>query len=249
MTNQRRLRRTLRLTLLALTVAGFGSVYSQPKSGDWKVIASFGEFTITVSAGGTSITTIKYTLTGLTCGGSTYSGGMTSSQTPAWSITNNQFTIVKNLNPFSTNEKLTINGTFTPAGDQMSGTWNANIKGTICSGNWGPVGPATSVEDESGLPKQFALEQNFPNPFNPSTTIKYELPTSTVVRLSVFDMLGREVSVLVNDRRDAGVHEVKFSAKGGSASGGDGSSLASGLYFYRLQAGDFVSTKKLVLLR
>jgi hypothetical protein len=239
MTSQRLPRRILRLTLIALVITGFGRVYSQPKSGDWKVIASFGEFTITVSAGGTSVTTIKYTFTGFTCGGSTYSGGMTSSQTPAWSITNNQFSIVTNLNPFTTNEKLTINGTFSPAGDQMSGTWSANIKGTVCSGNWGPVGPATSVEDESGLPKQFALEHNYPNPFNPSTTIKYELPRTSNVTLSVYDILGREVSVLVNEKREAGVHEVKF----------DGSNLASGVYFYRLQAGDFVATNELVLLK
>ena len=98
----------------------------------------------------------------------------------------------------------------------------------------------TGAEPEpSGLPKEFALSQNYPNPFNPSTTIKYELPQSSVVRLSVYDMLGREVSVLVNERRDAGVHEVKC----------DGSNLASGVYFYRLQAGDFVQSRKLTILK
>ena len=89
------------------------------------------------------------------------------------------------------------------------------------------------------MPKAFALLQNYPNPFNPSTTIKLELPKSSVVRLSVFDILGREVSVLVNERREAGAYEVKF----------DGSNLASGVYFYRLQAGSFVQTRKLLLLR
>jgi hypothetical protein len=88
-------------------------------------------------------------------------------------------------------------------------------------------------------PVMYALSQNYPNPFNPSTTIKYKLPKSSVVRLSVFDMLGREVSVLLNERRDAGVYEVKF----------DGSSLASGVYFYRLQAGDFVQAKGLVITK
>jgi lysophospholipase L1-like esterase len=82
------------------------------------------------------------------------------------------------------------------------------------------------------------LGQNYPNPFNPSTTIKYELPAAAVVRLSVFDMLGREVSVLVNERNRAGVHTVRV----------DGSYLASGAYVYRLQAGDFVSTKKMLVL-
>ena len=89
------------------------------------------------------------------------------------------------------------------------------------------------------VPTVARLDQNYPNPFNPGTTIKYELPKLAVVRLSVFDILGREVSVLVNERRDAGVHEVKF----------DGSKIASGVYFYRLRAGDFEQTRKLVLLR
>jgi hypothetical protein len=94
-------------------------------------------------------------------------------------------------------------------------------------------------ERQGELPEQVVLAQNYPNPFNPSTTIKYELPKASQVILSVFDMLGRQVSVLVNERRDAGVHEVKF----------DGSNLASGVYFYRLQAGDFVQSKKLMLLK
>jgi hypothetical protein len=97
----------------------------------------------------------------------------------------------------------------------------------------------SGVSDEHIQPKQVSLEQNFPNPFNPSTTIKYELPSGSHVTLSVYDMLGREVSVLVNERRDAGVHEVKFDASG----------LSSGVYFYRLTAGSFVQTRKLLLLR
>ena len=89
------------------------------------------------------------------------------------------------------------------------------------------------------MPKHFVLEQNFPNPFNPTTVVSYQLPVASDVRLAVHDMLGREVSVLVNERRDAGVHEVKF----------DGSNLASGVYFYRIQAGDFTQTKRLLLLK
>jgi M6 family metalloprotease-like protein len=95
------------------------------------------------------------------------------------------------------------------------------------------------VADADVLPTEIRLEQNYPNPFNPGTTIKYELPKSSEVRVSVFDMLGREVSVLVNERREAGVHEVKC----------DGSNLSTGVYFYRLQAGDFVQSKKLILLK
>jgi len=70
-------------------------------------------------------------------------------------------------------------------------------------------------------------------------TIKFELPKASQVDLSVFDVLGREVSVLVDETRNAGVHEVKF----------NGSGLASGVYFYRIQAGEFVQTRKLLLCK
>jgi hypothetical protein len=94
-------------------------------------------------------------------------------------------------------------------------------------------------EVPGNIPPAYALFQNFPNPFNPATVIRFQIPAASDVRLSVFDVLGREVSVLVNERRGAGVHEVRF----------DGSNLASGMYFYRLQAGSVVQTKKLLLLR
>jgi len=100
--------------------------------------------------------------------------------------------------------------------------------------------PLTGVDGRpDGLPTSFTLEQNYPNPFNPSTTITFELPKASMVRLTVYDMLGREVAVIVNERRDAGVHEVRF----------DGSGLSSGVYLYRLQAGEFVRTLKSVLLQ
>lgn len=88
-------------------------------------------------------------------------------------------------------------------------------------------------------PKRFIQKENYPNPFNPSTTFRYELPKSSMVRLNVYNILGREVTALVNERKSAGAFEVKFDAAG----------LPSGVYFYRLQAGDFVATKKLVLLK
>jgi photosystem II stability/assembly factor-like uncharacterized protein len=117
-----------------------------------------------------------------------------------------------------------------------------NIFRTTDGGNnWFKQYAATDVGEMLAheVPTQCSLSQNYPNPFNPSTTIKFELPRSTEVRLSVSDMLGREVSVLVNERRDAGVHEVKC----------DGSNLSSGVYFCRLQAGDFTQTKRLLLLK
>jgi hypothetical protein len=98
---------------------------------------------------------------------------------------------------------------------------------------------AAATREPAGVPLAFTLDQNYPNPFNPSTTIKYKLPNSSDVRMSVFDMLGREVTVLVNERREAGVHKVEF----------DGSGLSSGVYFYRMGAKSFVQTRKLLLLR
>jgi hypothetical protein len=110
--------------------------------------------------------------------------------------------------------------------------------------DWGVVSPIwrfrTSLTGlEESVPWQFGVSQNYPNPFNPSTIIKFELPSASLVSLTVYDILGREVSVLVNEKKDAGTHEMKF----------DGSGLSSGMYFYRIQAGDFVTTKRLLLLK
>ena len=97
---------------------------------------------------------------------------------------------------------------------------------------------ATGVE-ESALPAEFALKQNYPNPFNPSTTISYELPGPVHVTLGVYDILGRLVSWLVDENKDAGVYNVKFDARG----------LASGVYIYRLQAGTFTEARGLVIAK
>jgi hypothetical protein len=97
---------------------------------------------------------------------------------------------------------------------------------------------ATSVS-EGEIPVTFALKQNYPNPFNPSTTISYQIRTQSFVTLKVFDFLGREVATLVNSVEQPGYKSVNFNAD----------NLASGVYYYRLQAGDFIETRKLVLLR
>jgi hypothetical protein len=96
-----------------------------------------------------------------------------------------------------------------------------------------------SVDRSDHIPGRFALYQNYPNPFNPNTSITYELGVASHVVLSVYDILGREVSVLVNENRTAGVHGVTF----------DGSNLSSGVYMYRLQAGDVVQSRRLVVLK
>jgi alpha-glucosidase (family GH31 glycosyl hydrolase) len=95
-------------------------------------------------------------------------------------------------------------------------------------------------------PLQFRLDQNYPNPFNPSTTIRYSLPRRSQVTLTFYNSLGQQVATLVNGQQEAGYHEVHFDAR---LPGGQGSALASGVYFYRMQAGSFVETKKLVLIR
>lgn len=102
------------------------------------------------------------------------------------------------------------------------------------------IGTITSVKQTPPMiASQYLLSQNYPNPFNPSTTISYQLPTNTLVVLKVFDVLGREVETLVNERQSAGSHSVRFKA----------ANLPSGVYFYRLQAGVYHDTKKLLLLK
>ncbi len=91
----------------------------------------------------------------------------------------------------------------------------------------------------AGIPTDYILSQNYPNPFNPSTTIEFAIPKDENVSLTVYDVLGRVVSELVNENLRAGYYKVEFNA----------SNLASGIYFYKLKAGDFVSTKKLILMK
>ena len=107
-----------------------------------------------------------------------------------------------------------------------NGSVSQNMKGII------------SNDTLSTKPGKFEIE-NYPNPFNPSTVISYQLPVNTFVMLKVYDALGREVKALVNEDEPAGYHNIVF----------DGSSLPSGLYFYRLTAGKYTSVKKLMLVK
>ncbi len=91
----------------------------------------------------------------------------------------------------------------------------------------------------SSIPEKFCLDQNFPNPFNPTTKINYSLPTTQNLILKIFDVLGREVIELVNEKQNAGNYSVTF----------DGSGLSGGVYFYKLEAGDFVEVKKMILIK
>ena len=101
-----------------------------------------------------------------------------------------------------------------------------------------------SQQISGNIPQNFSLSQNYPNPFNPVTKIKFSLPHSSnqgaeAVKLVVFDILGREAATLVNEKLSPGTYEVDW----------DGSNFNSGVYFYRIQAGSFIETKKMVLLK
>lgn len=104
---------------------------------------------------------------------------------------------------------------------------------------WIKRGLESSIEDGFGLPSEFSLNQNYPNPFNPATTIGYTLPTKAKVTIEVYNVLGERVALLINKEQPAGSYNANF----------DASRLASGIYFYRLNAGEFVTTKKMTLIK
>jgi len=97
---------------------------------------------------------------------------------------------------------------------------------------------------ESVIPVTFALHQNYPNPFNPITTLRYDLPSDALVTLSIYDMLGREITQLVNISQQAGFKSVQW-----DATDMYGKSVSAGIYLYQIQAGEFVQTRKMVLLK
>ncbi len=131
-------------------------------------------------------------------------------------------------------------------GDWSQHTWDANFWLT-------GVSNSTKVEDDAQHVQNFKLEQNYPNPFNPSTTISFSIPTEEFVSLKVFNSLGEEVAELVNETKPAGNYSISFDA--GSHSGAVRNlpavrqGLTSGIYFYKLSAGDFTQTKKMIYLK
>lgn len=97
----------------------------------------------------------------------------------------------------------------------------------------------SGIKDVYQIPEQFILYQNFPNPFNPATTIKYSVPKTSNISLVVYDVLGREITTLVNEEKLSGIYEVEL----------NGTNLSSGVYFYVMKADNFIDTKKIILLK
>ncbi|MCL4548364.1 MAG: fibronectin type III domain-containing protein [Bacteroidetes bacterium] len=131
----------------------------------------------------------------------------------------------------------------------ISLTPNTTYYFRVCASNSSSTSPysntitvttnVTGVDDLLNLPTRFDLSQNYPNPFNPITTIKYQIPEETFVGIKVYNLLGSEVTTLVNEMRTVGTYEVKFNA----------SQLTSGIYIYKIQAGQFSQMKKMVLVK
>jgi len=157
---------------------------------------------------------------------------------PWWSINGGG-----NIYSSSTNYKLCGSVTQSAAG-KSAGASNYSY-----AGFWNPwVVQMTPVEWEEGdhaqLPKEFDLRQNYPNPFNPGTVIEYALPKSAHVTIEIYNLLGQKVNVLVDKNQKVGRYRVDWDGKDKK-----GEELASGIYFYRIQAEDFVKCKKMIMLK
>ena len=111
----------------------------------------------------------------------------------------------------------------------------------VCAGNSVIYSNAalTNVLADPKVPQEYSLGQNFPNPFNPATTISYQLPVRSNVRLTVYNILGKEIATLVSKVMEPGYYSVRF----------DASALSSGLYFYRLQSDKYTEVKKMMLIK
>jgi hypothetical protein len=115
---------------------------------------------------------------------------------------------------------------------------NAVVVNAVCAAELQSIF-TDGQESSSRLPFAFSLHQNYPNPFNPTTTIRYDLPSSGFVSLKVFDILGREVRTLISEVQDAGFKSVELDASG----------LSSGVYFYKIQAGNFSASRKMLVAK
>lgn len=167
-----------------------------------------------------------------------YADGDTAESTPStyWFYTNGTMTASGNL----TEGIVTFNSGITNTGKWWMGFFE-NDGYTLLDSVGFVVKSATAVDDNPAAVKQFDLKQNYPNPFNPSTNIVYTMAEAGQVSLKIFDMLGKEVAELINEYKPAGTYNAEFSA--------GKFNLASGVYLYKLKAGNFISTKKMTLLK
>jgi uncharacterized protein (TIGR02145 family) len=176
--------------------------------------------------------------------GATNSSGFTVLGAGEWDAigTPNRFLYLKEWAVFwtSTNvdsEKARERILFYNQGSITRAQWYKTMKSSIrCIRN-----SNTDVEETSNIPIEFKLDQNYPNPFNPVTTINYTVGSRQFVTLKIYDMLGSEVIALINEEKQTGNYEVEFSTKN--------LKLTSGVYFYRLQAGNSIQSKKMILLK
>jgi len=146
------------------------------------------------------------------------------------------YAIISSNSGTVTNSNYNLRGT---AGQPLIGL-NFSSSYNLSGGFWFSYDILTDVEfDNYNLPTQYRLFNNYPNPFNPSTTIIYQIPKQSIVILKIYDVLGREIAVLVNEEKPIGNYKIIFNANG----------LSSGIYFYRLVAGSFIETKRMVLLK
>jgi len=130
---------------------------------------------------------------------------------------------------------------YTDANNEIQSMKPDMVGFTMALGN---PGENTQTAGESVLPKEFALRQNAPNPFNPSTSISYDLPKACNVELDIYNVLGQNVKTLVSGYQEAGSQSIIWDGTDNT-----GSSVASGIYFYRITAGDFSATKKMMMLK
>ncbi|MDZ7292991.1 MAG: T9SS type A sorting domain-containing protein [candidate division KSB1 bacterium] len=126
----------------------------------------------------------------------------------------------------------------------FAGTPEGGYRSTDNGQRWTLITFSTSVQAHERIPLEFGLHQNYPNPFNPSTTITYELPQAVEVKLVIFDLMGRHVRTLVNQRQPAGRYTITWDGRNEQ-----GEALASGVYLYQLRAGNFVQTRRMALVR
>ncbi len=120
-----------------------------------------------------------------------------------------------------------------------SGFVNVQVGTELTIDEIGFINGSSDISSDENLLNEFELFQNFPNPFNPITSIRYQIPVSADVEIKVFDLLGKDVGTLVNEFKNAGKYEINFNAN----------QFSSGVYFYKITAGNFSDTKKMIILK